>query len=92
MLQKLRSYKKVLICACAAAIVIVAAAVILLTNREETFRSILVYDVMGSAVIERANVGTMEAAENLYLESGDRVSVAADSGMRMKLEIGRAHV
>ncbi len=86
MLQKLRSYKKVLICACAAAIVIVAAAVILLTNREETFRSILVYDVMGSAVIERANVGTMEAAENLYLESGDRVSVAADSGMRMKLD------
>lgn len=86
MLQKLRSYKKVLICACAAAVVIVAAAVILLANREETFRSILVYDVMGSAVIERANVGTMEAAENLYLESGDRVSVAADSGMRMKLD------
>ena len=86
MLQKLRSYKKVLICACAAAIVIVAATVILIANREETFRSILVYDVMGSAVIERANVGTMEAAENLYLESGDRVSVAADSGMRMKLD------
>lgn len=86
MMQKLMAYKKRMICACAAAVVIVVAAILLLTGREETFRSILVYDVMGTAVIERESVGTMDAAENLYLESGDRVSVAADSGMRMKLD------
>lgn len=85
-MQKLMAYKKRMICACAAAVVIVVAAILLLTGREETFRSILVYDVMGTAVIERESVGTMDAAENLYLESGDRVSVAADSGMRMKLD------
>lgn len=86
MIQKLMAYKKTMICVCAAAVVIVAAAILLLMGREETFRSILVYDVMGTAVIERESVGTMDAAENLYLESGDRVSVAADSGMRMKLD------
>lgn len=80
------AYKKMMIGVCAAAVVIAVAAILLLTNREETFRSIMVYDVMGSAVIERENVGTMDAAENLYLQSGDRVSVAADSGMRMKLD------
>lgn len=86
MKQKLMSYKKIIICACAAAVVIAAAAIILLSNKEEAFRSILVYDVEGDAVIERETVGTMNAAENLYLESGDRVSVASDSSMRMKLD------
>lgn len=86
MVQKLLSYKKIIICTCAAVAVIVVAAIILLSNKEESYRSIMVYDVEGSAVIERVSVGTMDAAENLYLESGDRVSVAADSGMRMKLD------
>ncbi|MDE7358933.1 MAG: FecR domain-containing protein, partial [Lachnospiraceae bacterium] len=87
MMQKLISNKKIIICACAAVIVTAVAAVALLfNNKEETFRSILVYDVEGSAVIERENVGAMNAAENLYLESGDRVSVASDSSMRMKLD------
>ena len=94
-MQKRTLYKKQIVCVCAAAAVIAVAAVALLFNKkEEVFRSILVYDVQGSAVIERESVGTMNAAENLYLESGDRVSVASDSSMRMKLddEIGRAHV
>lgn len=65
---------------------IVTAALVLLLNKEEAFRSIMVYDVEGTAVIERESVGNMDAVENLYLESGDRVSVAPDSGMRMKLD------
>ena len=86
MMQKLMSYKKIIICACAAVAVIAVAAIVLLSNKEETFRSILVYDVDGNAVIERQNVGAMDAAENLYLESGDRVSVASDSSLRLKLD------
>ncbi len=85
-MQKMMSNKKIIICACAAVAVIAVAVIALLTNKEEAFRSILVYDVDGSAVIERESVGTMNAAENLYLESGDRVSVASDSSMRMKLD------
>lgn len=60
--------------------------IVLLLNREETFRSIMVYEVEGSATIEREGVGAMNASQNLYLESGDRVSVAQDSSMRMKLD------
>lgn len=86
MMQKLMSYKKIIICACAAAVLVVVAAIVLLSNKEEAFRSILVYDVEGDAVIERETVGAMNAAENLYLESGDRVSVAEESSMRMKLD------
>lgn len=86
MKQKLMSNKKIIICACAAVAVIAVAAIALLANKEEAFRSIMVYDVDGSAVIERETVGSMNAAENLYLESGDRVSVAEESSMRMKLD------
>ena len=86
MKQKLMSNKKIIICACAAVAVIAVAAIALLANKEEAFRSIMVYDVDGSAVIERETVGSMNAAENLYLESGDRVSVADESSMRMKLD------
>lgn len=86
MMQKLMSYKKIIICACAAVVVAAVAAIVLLSNKEEAFRSILVYDVEGNAVIERETVGAMNAAENLYLESGDRVSVAEESSMRMKLD------
>ena len=85
-MQKLMSNKKIIICICAAVAVIAAAVVILLPNKEESYRSILVYEVEGTATIDRAGVGNMNATENLYLESGDRVSVAQDSGMRMKLD------
>ncbi len=86
MMLKQMSYKKIIICVCAAVAVIAVALVVLLSKKEEAFRSIMVYDVEGSAVIERETVGSMDAAENLYLESGDRVSVAAQSSMRMKLD------
>ena len=78
--------KKIIIGICAAVAVIAVAVVVLLVNKEEAFRSILVYEVEGTAVIERESVGSMNAAENLYLESGDRVSIGQDSSMRMKLD------
>lgn len=83
---KQMSYKKIIICVCAAAAVTAVVLFVLLSGKEEAFRSILVYEVEGNAVIERETVGSMDAAENLYLESGDRVSVASDSSMRMKLD------
>lgn len=85
-MQKQMPYKKIIICICAVAVVIVAATIILLSKKEEAYRSILVYELDGTAVIERAGVGSMSAAENLYLESGDRVIVAQNSSMRMKLD------
>lgn len=85
-MQKQMSSKKIIIMIVAAVFVVAAAAVILLSKKDEFFRSILVYDLEGNAVIERADIGTIDAAENLYLESGDRVSVKEESMMRMKLD------
>lgn len=85
-MQKQIADKKIIIGICAAVAVIAAAVIILLVNKEEAFRSILVYEVEGTAVIERESVGSMNATENLYLESGDRVSIGQDSSMRMKLD------
>ena len=71
------------------AVVIAAAAGIaafLLTSGEETYRSVMIYELDGSTVIERADIGTIDAAENLYLQSGDRVRVMEDSMMRLKLD------
>lgn len=85
-MQKQMSSKKIIIMIASAIFVVAAAAVILLSGKDEFFRSILVYDLEGNAVIERADIGTIDAAENLYLESGDRVSVKEASMMRMKLD------
>lgn len=85
-MQKQMFNKKIILCICAAAAVFVLAAVLLVSGKEEAYRSIMVYEVEGEAVIERADIGSMNAAENLYLESGDCVRVAAAALMRMKLD------
>ena len=86
-MQKQMSSKKIGLILCVAAAVIAVVVVLLIVNRQdETFRSIMVYELEGSAVIERADIGAIDAVENLYLESGDCVSVQQDSMMRMKLD------
>lgn len=65
---------------------VTAAVILLIPNKEEAYRSIMVYELQGNAVIERADIGAIDAAENLYLESGDRVRVEDKSMMRMKLD------
>lgn len=73
----------------AAAMVLLLAAVLLIlyfTKSKESYRSIQIYDLEGSATIERDGIGIMEAVENLYLQSGDRICVAEESSMRLKLD------
>lgn len=70
----------------AAAVVVFAACVFIAGGKSETYRSIMVYQVNGSATITRERVGEMEAYENLLLQSGDTVAVAPDSSMRLKLD------
>ena len=53
---------------------------------QELYRSILIYEMEGTANIEREDAGTIKAAENLYLESGDRLTVEDGSSMRLKLD------
>lgn len=86
-MQKQMSSKKIgMILGVAAAVVAVAVVLLIVNGKDEAFRSIMVYELEGSAVIERADIGAIDAAENLYLESGDRVSVQPECMMRMKLD------
>ena len=70
----------------AAAAVVAVVCVVLAGGKSETYRSIMVYQVNGSATITRERVGEMSAYENLMLQSGDTVAVASGSSMRLKLD------
>lgn len=73
-----------------AAVAMVAVAAVLLITRfagkEETYRLIQIYQLEGTATIEREGIGPMDAVENLYLNSGDRICVGDGSSMRLKLD------
>lgn len=55
-------------------------------GKEKGYRMMQVYQVNGTATIERENIGGMNAYENLNLVSGDKVEVAADSYIRLKVD------
>lgn len=74
---------------CAAMGILAAAAVFFAgcgNSKEDSFRSVQIYGLEGTAQIERQESGVVNAVENLYLEAQDRVSVAAESSMRLKLD------
>lgn len=56
------------------------------SNKTESYRSIQVYELEGSALIERNGMDAINVVENLYLESKDRVETKADSSLRLKLD------
>lgn len=69
---------------------VLAAGILLtihfLTKKTDSYRSILIYQLEGKAEIEREGKGTIAAASNLYLESGDKVKLDPNSSMRLKLD------
>ncbi len=71
-----------------AAVVTVAAVIVAITvfGKEESYRLIKVFEVNGSAVIERSEIGTIDAYQGMSLESGDVISVSEDSLMRLSLD------
>ena len=69
------------------AVAIVAGVLIWqFAGKNDTYRSIQIYELSGATTITREGIGQMEAVENLYLESGDRLVVGQDSSARLKLD------
>ena len=85
-MQKVMLVKVIAALIGAAAVAGGIALAVTLTHGTDSYRSILVYELEGTAEIEREGTGTFSAAENLYLESGDKVTVASASSMRLKLD------
>lgn len=85
---KKESTKKLPIPVIAAIVVVLAVVgiVALAMPKEESYRQIQVYSLDGTATVERASVGTMEAYANMMLQSEDRISVPEDSSMQLKLD------
>lgn len=88
MMENKKGKNKTGIVVISAVFVLIAAAVILFLalKKEAGYRLIQVYEVNGSAVIEREDVGSMEAYENLNLKSQDLTRVMEDSTVRLKMD------
>lgn len=64
----------------------VAAVNHMLKPKENSYRSILLYEIEGTAKVERQGAGTINGVENLHLESGDELTVEAESFTRLRLD------
>lgn len=71
------------------AVVLISLAVFLVihfSGSKNSYRSIQIYELEGKASIDRKGVGSLDAVENIYLESNDRVQVSEGSHMRLKVD------
>ncbi len=55
-------------------------------KKEESYRNITVMSMEGSATVERASAGVLDAYVDMRLESGDQVSVGEDSNLVLDLD------
>ena len=70
----------------AAAIAGTVMAVRHMSQVKDSYRSILLYEIEGTAKIEREGTGKFNGTENLYLESGDQLTVEPESFTRLRLD------
>ena len=65
------------------------AAIIIISfgmKKEESYRDIKVMSIKGTATVERASVGSLDAYEDMKLESGDRLSVDSSSSLILSMD------
>lgn len=55
-------------------------------EQKEAYRIIQVLEVSGTVSVERASMGTFDAYEGMRLESGDKITVAIDSWLKIKMD------
>lgn len=80
--------KKIIIGSSIAAVVVAVLAITLIVifNKEEAYRVIKVLEIDGTAVVERENVGELQAYSGMTLQSGDKVSVASNSMLVLQMD------
>lgn len=70
-----------------AVIVVIALGFIFVNaGKSQGYRMMQVYQIKGDATIDRETIGVMNAYENLNLISGDKVEIAQESYMRLKVD------
>lgn len=67
-------------------IALIAIIAFFFLKGDEGYRRIQIYEVNGEALIERTNIGSMDAYQNLNLLSGDKLTTMLKSYTRLKLD------
>ncbi|MBQ7833731.1 MAG: FecR domain-containing protein [Lachnospiraceae bacterium] len=80
--------KKIIIGSSVAAAVVAALVITLIAvfNKEEAYRVIKVMEIDGTAVVDRENVGELQAYSGMTLQSGDKLSVASNSMLVLQMD------
>ncbi len=66
--------------------VAVGLTLFFLLKPDKGFRTIKIYDIKGTATVEREESGKMDAYENLLLQNKDKLEVASASSARLKMD------
>ena len=85
-MKTLTSKAKVIITAVAAAVVAAGIVAGVLLTRQDSYRVLKVFELMGTASVTRESAGDLDAYVGMNLESGDVVSVDDNSNMRISLD------
>ena len=85
-MKTLTSKAKVIITAIAAAVVAAGIVAGVLLTRQDSYRVLKVFELMGTASVTRESAGDIDAYVGMNLESGDVVSVDDNSNMRISLD------
>lgn len=85
-MKTLTSKAKVIITAVAAAVVAAGVVAGVLLTRQDSYRVLKVFELMGTASVTRESAGDLDAYVGMNLESGDVVSVDDNSNMRISLD------
>ena len=72
-MEKNGKKKWIIIAVIAVVAVIVGALIAIFATKEESYRLIKVFEIDGKATVSRADVGDLDAYNNMVLESGDTV-------------------
>ncbi|MBR6395643.1 MAG: FecR domain-containing protein, partial [Lachnospiraceae bacterium] len=87
MLKSMPLIGKIIAAVCAVAVVGVGAVVIVnLTKKDDSYRTIKVHEVEGTAEVERDATGKLDAYVNMQLQNEDRATTADNSYLQLKLD------
>ncbi|MGN1105929.1 MAG: FecR domain-containing protein [Huintestinicola sp.] len=78
--------KIIIICTAVAVISATAVAVGLAVSKEDAYRVLKVFEMTGSAAVERNGSGVLDAYVGMNLESGDTLTVGEGSTLRVSLD------
>ena len=83
----LLTVKTKIIIGCCMAVAAAAAVVVgIVLGRDETYRVLKVFEMNGSSVITREELGELDAYVGMNLENGDTVNVGEESTLRLVLD------